>query len=84
MAQIKTAISLDRSLFEQVEILARKMKVSRSRLFAMALKDFLRQCESEQLLQEINAAYQNGPDEAEQIRRQGMHRLHRRLVEGEW
>ena len=84
MAQIKTAISLDRSLFEQVEILARKMKVSRSRLFAMALEDFLRRCESEQLLQEINAAYQDGPDEAEQIRRRSMHRLHRKLVEGEW
>jgi predicted transcriptional regulator len=84
MAQVKTAISLDPSLFEQVEILARKMKISRSRLFAMALEDFLRHCESEQVLQEINAAYQDGPDEAEQIRRQGMHRLHRKLVEGEW
>lgn len=84
MAQIKTAISLDQSLFEQVEILARKMKVSRSRLFAMALADFLRHCENEQLLHEINAAYENGPDEAEQLRRQGMHRLHGKLVEGEW
>ena len=83
MARIKSAISLDRSLFEQAEILARK-RVSRSRLFAMALADFLRHCESEQLLQEINAAYLNGPDEAEQVRRQGMHRLHRKLVQGEW
>ena len=84
MARIKTAISLDRSLFEQAEILARKMRVSRSRLFAMALADFLRHCESEQLFQEINAAYLNGPDEAQQVRRQGMHRLHRKLVQGEW
>ena len=49
----------------------------------MALEDFLRHCESEQVLQEINAAYQDGPDEAEQIRRQGCS-LHRKLVEGEW
>ena len=84
MGRIKTAISLDRSLFEQVEILARKMNVSRSRLFAIALEDFLWHCESEQLLQEINAAYQDGPDAAEQIRRQGMQRLHRKVVEGEW
>lgn len=84
MAQVKTAISLDPSLFEQVEILARKMKISRSRLFAMALEDFLRHCESEQVLQEINAAYQDGPDTAEPVRRQGMQRLHRKLVEGEW
>lgn len=84
MSRVKTAISLDHSLFEQVEILARKMKVSRSRLFAMALEDFLRHCESEQLLREINAAYQDEPDEAEQMRRRGMHRLHRKLIEGEW
>ncbi len=84
MAQIKTAVSLDPSLCEQIDILARKMKVSRSRLFAMALEDFLRQYENGQLLQEINAAYRDGPDEAEQTRRKGMRGLYRKLVEGEW
>jgi metal-responsive CopG/Arc/MetJ family transcriptional regulator len=84
MAQIKTAISLDKSLHEQIDILAHKMKVSRSRLFAMALEDFLRHHENEQLLQEINRAYQDEPDQAQQTLRQGMRRLHRKIVEGEW
>jgi metal-responsive CopG/Arc/MetJ family transcriptional regulator len=84
MAQIKTAVSLDKSLYEQIDTLAHKMKVSRSRLFAMALEDFLRHRENEQLLQEINRAYQDAPDHARQTLHPGMRRLHRRIVEGEW
>jgi len=84
MAQIKTAVSLDRSLFEQVETLGRKMKVSRSRLFAMALEDFLRRHENEQLLQEINKAYQDEPAQSRQTLLHGMRRVHRKIVEGEW
>lgn len=84
MAQIKTAVSLDKSLFEQIDTLAHKLKVSRSRLFAMALEDFLRHHENEQLLQEINRTYLDEPDQAGQTLRQGMRRLHRKIVEGEW
>jgi predicted transcriptional regulator len=84
MAQVKTAVSLDKSLYEQINTLAHKMKVSRSRLLAMALEDFLRHRENEQLLQEINRAYQDEPDPARQTLRQGMRRLHRKIVEGEW
>jgi hypothetical protein len=84
MARIKTAVSLDRSLFEQVDTLAHKMKVSRSRLLAMALEDFLRRHENEQLLQEINRACQDEPDQARQTLRHSMRRIHREIVEGEW
>jgi metal-responsive CopG/Arc/MetJ family transcriptional regulator len=84
MAQVKTAVSLDKSLFEQIDTLAHKMKVSRSRLFAMALEDFLRRHENERLLQQINRACLDEPDQARQAQRQGMRRLHRKIVEGEW
>lgn len=84
MPQIKTAVSLEKSIFEQIDALAHKMKVSRSRLFAIALEDFLRHHENEQLLQDINRAYQNEPDQTRQTQRQGMRRLHRKVVEGEW
>lgn len=84
MARIKTAVSLDRSLFEQVDTLAHKMKVSRSRLLAMALEDFLRRHENEQLLQEINRVYQHEPDQARPTLRHSMRRIHRKIVEGEW
>jgi metal-responsive CopG/Arc/MetJ family transcriptional regulator len=44
MENVKTAVSIRKSLFEQAENLARKMKVPRSRLFALALEDYIRRC----------------------------------------
>jgi metal-responsive CopG/Arc/MetJ family transcriptional regulator len=84
MPNVKTAISLQESLFEQVEALSREMKVSRSRLFVMALEDFVRRHQNRRLLEKINAAYQDSPDEDEQKRLQEMRRHHRRMVEGMW
>ncbi len=84
MAQVKTAVSLDRALYEQVDVLANKMKVSRSRLFTMALQDFLRRHDNEQLLQEINKAYQDEADPGQQTLRRGMQRIHRKILGGQW
>jgi metal-responsive CopG/Arc/MetJ family transcriptional regulator len=84
MARIKATVSLDKSFSEQIDSIANKMKVSRSRLFSMAVEDFLRHRENEQLLQDINKAYQGEPDQARQTQRQGMRLLHRKVLEGEW
>jgi metal-responsive CopG/Arc/MetJ family transcriptional regulator len=84
MANIKTAISLQKSLFEQVETLAREMKVSRSRLFVLALEDYVRRYQNQQLLERINQAYPDAPDTTEQKRLRKMRRQHRKVVEGEW
>lgn len=84
MQSVKTAISLHKSLFEQAEDLARKMKVSRSRLFVLALEDYLKRQENRELLAQINAAYAGEPDAAEQTLRRKHRRHHRRLMEGEW
>lgn len=84
MANIRTAISLQKPLFEQVETLAREMKVSRSRLFALALEDYLRRRQNLQLLEMINQAYPDAPDAPEQKRLRKMRRQHRKVVEGTW
>lgn len=84
MAHIKTAISLREDLFEQVETLASEMKISRSRLFALALEEFLQRYQSQQLLERINAAYDEAPDPSEQALQRRMRRQHRQIVEGEW
>ena len=84
MANVKTAISLQKSLFEQVDTLAREMKVSRSRLFVLALEDFVRRHQNQQLLERLNQAYQGPPDAIEQKRLRKTRRSHRRVVEGEW
>jgi metal-responsive CopG/Arc/MetJ family transcriptional regulator len=63
---IKTAISLQEPLFEQAEEVARELNVSRSRLFAIAVEEFLRRHRNQKLLEAINEAYADGPDETEQ------------------
>lgn len=84
MRSIKTAISIQESLFEQAENLARKMKVSRSRLFVLALEDYISHQQNRELLAQINAAYADKPDLAEKVLNRKIRRVHRRMVEGEW
>jgi len=83
MANIKTAISLQKSLFDQVEALADEMKIPRSRVFALAVEDFVRRHQSRRLLERINAAYEDTRDPTEATLRR-LRRHHRRIVEGEW
>jgi metal-responsive CopG/Arc/MetJ family transcriptional regulator len=84
MANVKTAISIQQSLFEQAEALARELHISRSRLFAIAVEDFMQRYENQRLLERINDAYADTttPDEQALLRR--MRRQQRQMVEGEW
>jgi hypothetical protein len=84
MQTVKTAISIQESLFEQAEALARQMNISRSRLFVLALEDYIRRQQDRELLAKINAAYADEPDASERTLRQQMKSTHRRIVEGEW
>jgi len=63
---VKTAVSLDQHLYRKGEALSRKLKVSRSRLLSMALDEFIRRRENEDLLRRLNAAYSSEPDAGEQ------------------
>jgi metal-responsive CopG/Arc/MetJ family transcriptional regulator len=84
MQAIKTAISIEKNLFDQAEIIARTMKVSRSKLFVIALQDFIEHQKNKEMLAQINAAYDDEPDATEQALRKKVRRQHRRIVEGEW
>ena len=81
---VKTAISIQQSLFEQAEALARKMHISRSRLFVLALEDFLHRYQSRQLLEKIDAAYDDAPTSSEKELQKHMRSLHKKIIEGEW
>ena len=81
---IMTAISLNRDLFERGEQLAGEMQISRSRLFALALEDFIRGHQNEQLLARINEAYADGLDRPEEALLKKMRRHHRKLVKNQW
>jgi len=81
---VKTAISLDGALLREAQGLARRLKVSRSRLFATAMEEYLDRRTSRELLQAINAAHQ-GTDDTEGLRlRRAQQARHRKAVHGEW
>jgi predicted transcriptional regulator len=63
MPRIKTAISIDKELFEQIQRIARKTQVSRSRLFELAATDWVKKQKQKMLTNQINAAVENDTDD---------------------
>jgi len=83
MAHVKTAISIEESLFREVDQLADEMNTSRSRLIEMAVSEFVHRQKSKKLLEEINSAYDDTPDAMEGELRRAMKAKHRQLLESE-
>jgi metal-responsive CopG/Arc/MetJ family transcriptional regulator len=54
---LKTAISLPDPIFEEAEVLAQKLGISRSELYTEALKVYLRRYNREQILSRLNEVY---------------------------
>ncbi|MCC6501255.1 MAG: hypothetical protein IT313_13400 [Anaerolineales bacterium] len=77
MTIVKTAISIQKSLFQRAEEIAKEMKISRSRLFVLAVEDFIRRYQNQILLEEINQAYSEAPDEKE---RDELRRMQRKSI----
>ena len=84
MATVKTAVSVQKSLFDQVESLAKKLNISRSRLFNLALADYIERYQNQALLEEINQAYSDEPDFGDRDRLTKIRKHYRKIVEGEW
>jgi metal-responsive CopG/Arc/MetJ family transcriptional regulator len=83
MPGVKTAISLEKNLFNQVNKLANDLHVSRSKLFTLAVKDYLKKQESKKLLAQLNAAYSDSPSEEEKTISKAMRSKQRKIVEHE-
>ena len=84
MGSIKTAISLEEPLFEQIEALAKEMKVSRSRLFVLAAQEFLARHENQKLFEAINQAYSDMPTAEEDALLAEMRNRHSEVVDDQW
>ncbi len=84
MTTIKTAISIQKSLFEQVDRLAKELNVPRSRVFVMAVEDFIKHYQNQQMLDKINQVYDELPEYEGQILTDKMRKNQRRMVDGEW
>jgi len=63
---VKTAISIQKELFEEVNNLAEELHVSRSKLFALAVQDFIKKNENKKIISQINKAFSNTLDSEEQ------------------
>ena len=79
MSQTKTAISIDKTLFARGEAIARELQVTRSALYALALEQFIKRREQEQLTEQLNAVYDGTSDPEDMVVLQAM-RERRRLL----
>jgi metal-responsive CopG/Arc/MetJ family transcriptional regulator len=82
MPNVKTAISLKKPIFEKMDILAKNLKISRSRLFSMAAEEFIERHKNLELLQSLNQAYEDTPKAVPAVTR--MRSRHYKLVKDQW
>ena len=69
---VKTAISIQKELFQEVNKLAEELHVSRSKLFVLAVRDFIKKYENKKIISQINKAYSDYPDYVEKNLRNAM------------
>ena len=62
---MKTAISIDDDLLQEADAAAQSMGLSRSRLFARAVGNFLKEHREDQMLRSLNAVYEGKLDPGE-------------------
>ena len=62
---VKTAISIHKDLFNEVNSLASELNLSRSKVFVLAAQDFIKKYHNRSLLKKINQAYSESPDSEE-------------------
>ena len=82
-SSVKTAISLRQPLFDDVNELAFELKISRSKVFVLAVEDFIKKYESKKMLLRINEAFSDFPDEEETENNKLMKNKHRKILESE-
>jgi metal-responsive CopG/Arc/MetJ family transcriptional regulator len=84
MTTVKTAISIQKALFDQVNELAEELQMPRSQLFVLAVEEFIERHENHKILEALNEVYRLESDRSEKALREGMRRKHRQLVVEEW
>ena len=83
MATVKTAISIPEPLFEELEVAAKEMQLSRSEVFRRAVERFLRDRESQRMMEKLKKVYSEPPDEEEREYLRRMKVLYSKSLERE-
>jgi metal-responsive CopG/Arc/MetJ family transcriptional regulator len=81
---MKTTISIDGQLLEEADRAARRMGVSRSRLFSLALQEYLLQRRQEEMTEQLNRVYAGGLDAPERRTTAGMKARFRATMKDRW
>ena len=84
MATVKTAISIQESLFEQVNDLAEKLQMPRSQLFTLAVEEFIERHENRAIFKALNEVYGAEADPDEDMLQKGMRRKQKQMVDRQW
>lgn len=82
MPNIKTAISIEKPVFEKMDVLAKNLKVSRSFIFSQAAKEFIQRHQNKDLLEQINKAYDDQSESESLVSK--MRSKHHELVKEQW
>ncbi len=83
MAGVKTAISLNEELFLKINKLANNLHISRSKVFTLAVQDYVKKQENQALLTRLNEAYKDFPEEEERRILKSMRGKQKKLIEKE-
>jgi len=67
---MKTAVSVPDSLFRRAEAAARRLRVSRSKLYATAIAEYLKDQDGSAITERLNAVYSRTPAKVDP----GLHR----------
>jgi metal-responsive CopG/Arc/MetJ family transcriptional regulator len=81
---MKTAVSMDDDLLRDADQTARQMGLSRSRLFALAVGDFLQRHHQQDMLRRLNEVYRGGLEPAEKRLLKGIKAKVHRAVRERW
>ena len=82
MPNVKTAISIEQPIFEQMDVLAKNLKISRSRLFTMAAQEFIERHKNMELFKSLNEAYEDLPETEPIVTK--MRSNHYKMVKDQW
>ena len=82
MPNVKTAISIEKSVFEQMTAISKQSKISRSRLFAIAAQEFIQRNKNLEMLKSLNEAYEDSPEIEPNVVQ--MRSTHYKIVKDQW
>lgn len=84
MHTMKTAISVDDQLLHEADQAARQMGLSRSRLFSVALGEYLRHRRQDQMLDRLNQVYASEPTAAQRRKTAKLKAKFRSTIKDRW